>query len=122
MHLPRHKVQQRNPHANRAGGHRRDASFVTGIEDLRAYVESEIVQAIYVNVDPGQKYIQIACSYPFRKRPDPKARIDPPGILLHDLNFFPADRLQGRTGLAIEVLQAEGVEVRQVKSADAQAR
>ena len=91
------------------------------IEGGAAGVEGEEVERIDVQIDLTQEVVEIVAGNALRKAADVELRVDLARHLGEDLHLRAADAHGARAGLTVEVGDVEGVEVRDVERADAEA-
>src|SRR5581483_6705207 len=87
-HLSRQEVQQRGPHTQWPGSYSRNALLITRLENNRANLESEIIEAVDVNVYATQELVDVFCGDSLWKALDAQLRIDAQRGLFHHIELW----------------------------------
>lgn len=94
-------------------------TFAAGFgEDEAAGVDGEEIHAVHEDVGLVQEVMDVGWGDRFFERADVEFRIDGPGLLGHDVHFGPAQGMDRRSVLAIEICQFVSVGVGDGEFAD----
>ncbi len=121
-HAAGQEVQQRDAHAERRRGDRRDAELAAALEDRATDVDREVVEAVEIQVDAFEERVDPVSNDALGKATQTDLGVDVERHLREGVDLRSIDRPDVRAGLPVEVRERETIEVGDVEVADAEPR